>query len=173
MKELSDWLVEDHREIEALLDRAEAAGGDGLDHEAFESFRAQLLRHIAIEEKILFAAAERARGAPLARRRRLKVEHAALTSLLVPTPDRALVREVRLLLEPHGELEEGAGGVYEECLATLGDSWPDVLARARAYPAVKVAAHFDGRGAVRTAEAALRKAGLLLEPQRRISARSG
>src|SRR6188508_872560 len=157
---LFDWLVRDHQEIGLLLDRAEGGGPHaGLDAAAFESFRARLLRHIAIEEKVLFPAVQEARGgAPLAHRRRLRVEHAALTSLLVPTPDLALVSELRRLLEPHDELEEGPGGVYEECMAALGERWRDVLDRARSYPAVKVAAHFDGRGTVRTAAAALERA---------------
>jgi hypothetical protein len=160
MTALLDWLVRDHQEIDALLDRAERGGPQaGLDAAAFESFRARLLRHIAIEEKVLFPAVQEARGGePLGRRRRLRVEHAAITSLLVPTPDRALVGELRRLLQPHDELEEGRGGVYEECMAALGDRWRDVLDRAESYPAVKVAAHFDGRGTVRTAAAALAKA---------------
>jgi hypothetical protein len=156
MTVLTDWLVRDHREMEALLDRAQGAA---LDPAAFESFRAQLLRHIAIEEKVLFPAVERARGGvPLERRRLLRLEHAAVTTLLVPSPDLALAGELRRLLESHDQLEEGPGGVYEECAEALGDGWRDVLDRARSYPAVKVAAHFDGRGTVRTAAAALEKA---------------
>lgn len=167
MTALLDWLIRDHQEIDGLLRRAEGGGPHaGLDAAAFESFRARLLRHIAIEEKVLFPAVEARGGAPLARRRRLRVEHAAITSLLVPSPDRALIGELRRLLEPHDELEEAPGGVYEECMAALGDSWSEVLDRARGYPAVKVASHFDGRGTVRTAAAALAKAQRipLLEP---------
>ena len=156
MVELLDWLVSDHREMEALMDRATGSGA--LDGAAYESFRGRLLRHIAIEEKVLFPAAEKARGEPLAQRARLRAEHAALTSLLVPTPDLALVEELRLIIGPHDELEEGASGVYAECVAAIGHLCGDVLARARTYPPVKVAAHFDGRGTVRTAAAALDRA---------------
>lgn len=168
MTELGDWLVRDHREIDALLDRAEGGGARaGLHAAAFESFRARLLRHIAIEEKVLFPAVQEALGGqPLARRRLVRVEHAAMTSLLVPTPDLALVRELRRLLEPHDALEEGPGGIYQECVAALGgDGWRDVLARARSYPPIKVAGHFDGRGTVRTASAALEKARRKDEPR--------
>lgn len=156
MVELLDWLVLDHREMDALLDRATGSGA--LDHAAYESFRRRLLRHISIEEKLLFPAAENARGAPLAQRARLRAEHAAVTSLLVPTPDLALVGELRLLLGPHDEVEEGPCGVYAECAAALDQLCGDVLARARSHPPVKVAAHFDGRGTVRTAAAALDRA---------------
>ncbi|HYU16878.1 MAG TPA: hemerythrin domain-containing protein, partial [Candidatus Acidoferrum sp.] len=113
MTPLIEWLVRDHRAIEALLDRAGAAGA--LDAQAFEELRARLLRHIAIEEKILFATVKRARGgAPIERARRLRIEHAAVTTLLVPTPDLALVGELRGLLEIHDRQEEGPGGVYQE-----------------------------------------------------------
>ncbi len=150
-------MVADHEAMDRLLGRADGAAR--LDRDAFERFRARLLRHIAIEEKVLFAAARRAGGgAPLSRAARLRREHAAVTSLLVPTPDLALVGEIRQLLEPHDGLEEGPGGVYEECIGLLGDGWREVLALAQSYPAVKVAAHFDGRGTVRTAADALARA---------------
>ena len=72
MTPLGAWLEADHRAIDALLDRASA--GDGpLDREAYELFRARLLRHIAREEKVLLPAARRARGGvalPIARRLR-------------------------------------------------------------------------------------------------------
>lgn len=158
MTPLGAWLEADHRAIDALLDRASA--GDGpLDREAYELFRARLLRHIAREEKVLLPAARRARGGvalPIARR--LRTEHAAITSLLVPTPDRALIRELRSLLEPHDLLEEGPGGAYAACEAAIRAGWPEVLAQIEAYPPVKVAQHVDGRAAIRTAGEALARA---------------
>lgn len=156
MTPLERYLVADHEAMDRLLDRAE--GGGRLDRDAYERFRARLLRHIAIEEKILFAAARRAGGAPLARAARLRRDHAAVTTLLVPTPDLALVGEIRAILVPHDGIEEGPGGVYDECASLLGDAWREVLAQAQSYPAVKVAAHFDGRGTVRTAAEALARA---------------
>ncbi len=157
MTGLRAWLEADHRAIDALLARASA--GDGpLDQEAYELFRARLLRHIAREEKILLPAARRARGHPLPVAQRLRTEHAAITSLLVPTPDRALIGELRSLLEPHDLLEEGPGGVYRECEAAIGAGWPEVLAQIEAYPPVRVARHVDGAAAIRTAAEALARA---------------
>jgi hypothetical protein len=155
---LREWLVADHRAIDLLLERASA--GDGpLDREAYELFRARLLRHIAREEKVLLPAGRAARGGvALPRARQLRIEHAAITSLLVPTPDRALIAELRSLLEPHDRLEEGAGGIYAECEAAIGAGWPEVLAQIEAYPPVKVAQHVDGRAAIRTAGEALARA---------------
>ena len=154
---LTDYLERDHEEIDRLLDRAEG-GGHTFDPEAFAQFRARLLRHIAIEEKVLLPAAARARGESLALARRMRIEHGAITTLLVPTPDLALIRELRILLEPHNDWEVEPGGVYEECQRALGESWPQVLEQMRAYPAVKVARHVDRPGMPRTAAEAQRKA---------------
>lgn len=155
---LRQWLEADHRAIDALLDRASAGNGP-LDRQAYELFRARLLRHIAREEKVLLPAARQARGGvALPRARRLRIEHAAITSLLVPTPDRALIEELRRLLEPHDLLEEEPGGVYQECETAIGAGWPEVLAQIEGYPPVKVARHVDGRTAIRTAGEALARA---------------
>jgi len=54
-------LAEDHARLDALLTRSLADVGE-LAREPFDAFRAGLLRHIALEEKILFKAAREARG---------------------------------------------------------------------------------------------------------------
>lgn len=162
MNALVEWLEQDHRAIEALFDRA--GGGGTLDLAAFDEARARLLRHIAIEEKIVFAEVARAAGRPLPHARRLRVEHAALTTLLVPVPDLSLLGEVKSLLAHHNDTEEGPDGVYRACADILGARWPDLLARARAYPPVKAAAHVDRPGLVRTAALALARANQTREP---------
>jgi hypothetical protein len=147
---LTGWLAADHRAIDALLDRAAAA--DPLDLAAYHLFRARLLRHIAVEEKVLFPAARQGRGGVSPTwASRVKEEHAAITSLLVPAPDRALVAQLRSLLEPHDRLEEGPLGVYAECEELIGARWPEVLERAMNYPDVKVAPLRHGRAAGRRA----------------------
>ena len=141
MTPLRAYLVEEHRAIDGLLARASGPGPAGpIDLAAYEELRARLLRHIAIEEKLVFPAARRAGGQAIAARtHRLRVEHAAITTLLVAPPDAALIGELRRALEPHDAAEEGPGGVYDECESLLGDAWVDLLAQARAYPPVKVA----------------------------------
>lgn len=152
---ITEWLVDDHRRLHALLEKARSS--ESFDTEAFATFRAGLLRHIAIEEKLLLPAARRARdGVAIERAWDLRMDHAALTSLLVPTPDAALVGEILSILGPHDDKEEGPAGVYAECeqLLSEGDSHA-LTERALALPPIPLAAHFDGQGALRTAKAAL------------------
>lgn len=158
MKRLTDYLTEDHVRLQALLDRATAT--EQFDFEAYDGFRAGLLRHIGIEEKIFFPAAKEANGGVgLERFLDLRIGHAALTSLLVPTPDHALCDEIRSILHGHDEMEEGPNGVYEECEALIGPEASSALVeRAKDYPPVKVAKHYDGPRALRTAQDALASA---------------
>ena len=149
------FLTDDHDRLDALLRRALARPG-AVDREPFDAFRAGLLRHIALEEKILLPAARAARGGePLPLARRLRIDHGAITSLLVPTPTPAIAGEIRSILEPHNRVEEEPGGLYESCDTLLADQAEELVARMRAYPPVKVTGYKDGPGVHRTAESAL------------------
>lgn len=155
---ISRYLAEDHVRLDALLSRA-AAGTDGFAREPFDAFRAGLLRHIALEEKILFRAVREAGGDDQETRallRRLRVDHGALASLLVPTPSRALVAEIRVILGPHNAVEDAPGGLYERCDALLAPRAAEIGERMRGYPPVKVAPYNDGPRVLRTAADALR-----------------
>lgn len=156
--ELRAWLVNDHEEINALA--LDARAPDGIDDEAFERFRERLLRHMGIEERLLFPLIEDANEGQLATAiNELRIDHAALTSLLVPTPDHVLVQEIAGLLELHNELEDRSGGIYDQCLALLEDETAEaILFDAYECRPVQTAKYFDGPGTVRTAAAALEKA---------------
>jgi hypothetical protein len=155
---LLTYLEEDHARLDALL-RASIADRQRFDVEAFEQFRAGLLRHIGIEEKLLLPHARRRRdGTPLPLAAILRTEHAALAMLMVPTPDRALAGEIADLLALHNAREEGAGGLYEQCVALYGSDAESLLEKARATKPPPLAKHFDGRGVHRTAAAALQAA---------------
>jgi hypothetical protein len=152
---LASWFAADHARLDGLLRRSVADPG-AFDREAFEDFRGWLLRHIALEEKILLPAARKARaGAPLPMAHRLRVDHGAIASLLVPTPGAAIVAELRSILEPHNKAEEDPGGLYQACDELLALEAAGILDRIRAYPAVKLAPHRDGPGVHRTAREAL------------------
>ena len=153
---LTAWFAADHERLDALLRRS-VADPRAFDPDAFEAFRGGLLRHIALEEKLLLPRARTARGGePLPVARRLRVDHGAIASLLVPTPDAGIVAELRSILEPHNAVEEEPGGLYETCDQLLAPETDDLLERIRAYPPVKTAPHNDGPGTFRTAEEALR-----------------
>lgn len=147
-------LEADHVVLDALLAGALPAPGE-IDRRAFDDFREGLLRHIAIEEKILLPAAREARkGEPLPEARQLRVEHGALAALLVASPTPETAAEIRKILVPHNALEED-GEVYDTCEELLGHRSEEIVRRIRAYPTVKVAPYQDGRRVCRTAEEAL------------------
>ena len=153
-----DFLAADHARFDGLV--AVALAADGLDLAAYEQFRAGLLRHIGMEEKILLPAAKRARGGTaLPAARLLRHDHSALAALLVPTPTRALLERIRAVLALHNPLEEGADGVYAACERLAGPDADALLAQLRATPPVPVAAHFDGPRAFEAIERLLYAAG--------------
>jgi hypothetical protein len=55
------YLVDDHARLDRLLQRA-AASPEVIEPSAYAEFRADLLKHIGMEEKILLPAAQRIRG---------------------------------------------------------------------------------------------------------------
>lgn len=137
------FLTEDHARLGELL-RQSTAGDAGIDIAAYEAFRAGLLRHISMEEKVLFADSRRRRnGVPLPITRQLHADHAAMAMLLVPTPTRVLIASIRSILEQHDPLEEGPGGLYETCEQLAGTDIDELFAQLIAIPPVKVSAHLD------------------------------
>jgi len=137
----------DHRRLDALLKRSLAEPGR-VDLAPFGEFRAGILRHIGMEEKVLFVAARRARGGqPLGLAARLRVDHGAIAALLVPTPTPALVGEILAVLVPHNRREEESGGVYDDCDEALGPAESERLAEdLRGFPEVPLNAYNDGPG---------------------------
>jgi hypothetical protein len=153
---ISGFFQTDHARLDGLLRQAVAGPGE-LDADTFAAFRAGLLKHIALEEKILLPAARRLRGGePLPVARRLRVDHGAIALLLVPSPTRDLIAEIRSILEPHNRLEEAPDGLYAICDEMLTSEAEALLARVRSYPEVKVAPYHDGPRACRSAQDALR-----------------
>jgi hypothetical protein len=64
-----------------------------------------------MEEKILIPAAQRLRGGePLRIASKLRLDHGALGTLLIPTPTAAVIASIRGILKEHNILEEGPGG---------------------------------------------------------------
>lgn len=152
---ITRYLTEDHDRLDALLQRALSRQGE-VELESFGTFRAGLLRPIGMEEKLLLPAARQARGGevlPIARR--LRIDHGAITSLLVPTPTPEIAAELRSILGPHNVVEEEPGGLYETCDALLAGQAEELVERLGAYPSVKVNRYQDGPNVHRTAASAL------------------
>ena len=137
-------MTADHVRIDQILREAERDDGT-IDPEAYARFRAELLRHIAIEEKVLlpFAKAKRG-GVALDLARPLRADHGRIAKLLVPTPTPASLVELRALLEAHNALEEGPDALYALCDQLAGGDPDALIAQLIAYPPVPVAPHYDG-----------------------------
>ena len=138
-----DFLAADHARLDALLHRSDADPA-AIDGDAYAEFRAGLLRHIAMEEKVLLPEARRLRGGePLPIAKQLKADHAALASLLIPSPTRELVATIRALLAEHNPLEEDSTGMYAACDALLGGEADALCAKLAAVPPVRMSEHLD------------------------------
>ncbi len=138
------FMTTDHVRIDRLFVEAERADGS-IDLTKYAAFRAGLLRHIGMEEKVLLPFARSKRGGeprPLAGP--LHADHGRIAKLLVPTPDQALCDELRATLATHNQLEEGEDGLYAICDALAGDEAASIVARLRAQPEVPLAKHYDG-----------------------------
>lgn len=118
---LHRFFAADHRRLDALLRRSVSVPGQ-VDLVPFGEFRAGILKHIGMEEKVLFPAARHAREAPLVLAARLRVDHGAIAALLVPTPTPALVAEILSVLGPHNRREEEPGGIYDAGDEAVGEA---------------------------------------------------
>jgi hypothetical protein len=144
---IHQYLSDDHARLDAALQR-----GD------YDEFREGLLRHIGIEQKILFPIVQ---DWPFVER--LHLDHGALAALLVLTPTPAILTAIRTILDNHNPVEEGPGGLYAECDRRLGARADEVLKRIRNYPAVSVAKPVDSQIAIDSARNNLRRAGYSME----------
>jgi len=114
-KSLYHFFTNDHHRIDQLLDKATENPGD-VEADYYHQFRTGLLKHIKMEEKILFPAAQKANGnGPLPLAAKLRLDHAALTSLMVVPPSEDVIKVLRYILHKHDLLEEEPGGMYDVC----------------------------------------------------------
>lgn len=153
MPTISSFLAADHDRLDALLRRA------GTDAAAYEEFRRGLLKHVGMEEMILLPAVKKLTGTPAALAAKIRLDHGALTALLIPSPTPRIVAAIVEILVSHNELEERAGGLYEECEKSLGAGAPDVLHALRNARDIPPAAHADGPHVLASVRRALAAAG--------------
>lgn len=157
------YLAADHDRLDALLERA-ISDPTNIDAAAYAQFRAGLLKHIAMEEKVLLPAAQKARGGvPLPIAARLRLDHGALVALLVPSPTAPIVAAIRAILKVHNPIEEDPGGVYDECEKLTGAEADQILRQLQNQSEVKVLPHVDNAFVLDAARRALARAGYNLE----------
>ncbi len=140
MSALHDLLAEDHERLDALLSRC--ADDEAVDMVIYDQFRRGLLRHIGIEERLLFPAL-RKRGGNDDLVDQLHRDHAALAALLMPPPTHAEIEQIRTILDVHNPLEEGQEGMYAIVEDIAGDELARLLSDVEAFPAVRLAPHAD------------------------------
>ncbi|MEO5585465.1 MAG: hypothetical protein ABIQ75_08430 [Flavobacteriales bacterium] len=128
-KPIHAYFTHDHRRLEDLLDQA-SKDPQAIQEEPYHAFRVGLLTHIKMEEKILFLAAKEANGGePIPLAAKLRLDHGALTALMVVPPNAAVIAAVRHILEKHDELEEAPGGMYDICEALTKEQTAEILER--------------------------------------------
>jgi hypothetical protein len=154
-----DYLASDHDRLDGILKRA-SAGTGVIGGDAYGEFRKGLLRHIAMEEKVLFPALVRLQGGtPLAIVERLHLDHGALVALLVPPPSNVIVATIRSILSVHNAVEEQADGVYRMLERLAGPEAEDVLKALRAIPPVPVQPHNELPDVLNATRRAVERAG--------------
>ena len=157
------YLADDHRRLDGLLERA-ISDPENIDMSAYAQFRAGLLKHIGMEEKILLPAAQRLRGGdPLPVAAKLRLDHGGLVALLVPSPTPRVVAAIRAILTAHNPVEEDPGGIYEQCEELAGAGADEILRQLKAAPEVRALPHVDSAFVLDAARRALARAGYELD----------
>lgn len=161
---IANFLAEDHRRLDGLLQAADVHPGR-IDREAYDQFRAGLLRHIGMEEKLLLPALQRRRGGePLPVAAKLRLDHGALATLLMPSPTPQILATIRRILSDHNQLEEGSGGLYALCDQLPATDMKQLWDALHVAPTVSVMRHSDSPAVMKTLDGALARAGYRLEP---------
>lgn len=139
------FMTEEHLRLDRLLLASERADGS-IDDVTYSYFRASLLRHIAMEEKVLLPFARVQNHEPLAIARVLREEHGEIAKLLVRTPTAAIVHDLKVVLFRHDGLEEGPAGLYATCDRLAGSiaRAEEIVERLKRQPQVPLAKYYDG-----------------------------
>jgi hypothetical protein len=158
-KPIYEFFTDDHRRVEALLDEATEDIND-IQMEPYQQFRVGLLTHIKMEEKVLFPAAQKANDdVPIPLAAQLRLEHGAITSLMVPPPSPSLVKAIRHILDKHDLREEEPGGMYDICEKLTQDQTEEILQTLRNTTSVPLLKHNDTDFARDAARRAMLRAG--------------
>jgi hypothetical protein len=138
-----EYLAQDHDRLGQLLNRT-LSNPEAIDTAAYEGFRAGLLRHVGLEERLLFPPGRQlGDDSVTAMINRLHQEHALFAAMLVPPPTVDLLTQLRELLDSHNAREEGPDGIYEVTERLAGETVDALAADLRAGAEARVAPHYD------------------------------
>ncbi len=156
---LHEYLSRDHTRLAGFLARSPDAAGT-VNGSTYDEFRSGLLKHIALEEKILFPAVRKIPGGRLVpMESKIRLDHGAIAALLVPPPTAGILAVLRAVLTAHHGLEENPGGVYEQCEEILAERAGDVLRLMHAAGEVPVHPYNDAPGVIDAVRRAVMRAG--------------
>ena len=156
---LHHFFTQDHHRIDHFLNKA-MENPDEIDMDYYLQFRTGLLHHIKMEEKTLFPAARKANAEVMQELiPRFRLEHGALTALMVPPPDADLIKVIRHVLEKHDMAEEEPGGLYDVCEALTHGQTQELLAQLAKVEEVPVHPPNSAPIAIESARRALIRAG--------------
>ena len=65
---------------------------------------------------------------------KLRLDHGAIASLLMPPPTVSIIATIRAVLKVHNTIEEGPVGLYEACDEQAGSESAQLLAKLQAAP---------------------------------------
>jgi hypothetical protein len=155
---LFEILQTDHRRLDSHLKKSRSTLS-GVDEESFAIFRRVLLRHIGIEEKVLFPPLRTLKDSRLdAMMKTLHLDHAAIAAILVLSPTAKSVRQLEELLFAHNRREEEEDGLYPSCDRLPAPVVGRMTAEAQNYPEVSVKPCMDTERSRQNAERALKEA---------------
>ncbi|MEO8761863.1 MAG: hemerythrin domain-containing protein [Bacteroidia bacterium] len=158
-KPLHQFFTADHHRLDALLNKA-TEQPDKIEMMYYHQFRTGLLRHIKMEEKILFPAAKKVNDALMQElTKQYRLEHGALTSLMVPPPTLSLIKVIKYILERHDIAEEESGGLYDVCEALAYEQTQEILNQLAGTKEVPVLPPNPAPIAIESARRALARAG--------------
>ncbi len=156
---LHQFFTEDHHRIDKFLNKATEQPSE-IEMNYYHQFRTALLRHIKMEEKTLFPAAKKANPAVMEELMpRYRLEHGALTSLMVPPPTASLIKVIRYILEKHDMAEEEPAGLYDVCEALTQGQTQELLGQLAGTEEVPVHPPNPAPIALESARRAMERAG--------------
>ncbi len=151
-------MSQDHSKLDELLEKA-LKTREGILSAPFWAFREGLLRHIGIEETILLPSLINPSDEVKSLAQQLRLEHGALTNLLVPEPTREIVKALQIILAPHNVREESAGGFYSFVDALPDTRVKDLLRRISEAPYPPLRPYSKRPQALEAAKRAMQRAG--------------